>query len=256
MNRKYRKTVIAGNLKMNLLTSDMKGYAESLRQLSGKAKHCEIVVCAPFVMLPQALRSFRDCRISVGAQNLSDKKSGAYTGEVSANQLKDIGVKYVIIGHSERRTLYGETDALVSAKVKAALGAGLIPIVCVGETLEQREQGVAEELVSMQVKLALNGVPADSIRHIIIAYEPVWAIGTGKTATSEQANEICTKIRSCIRGLYGARISRAVTIQYGGSINTANARELFSMPDIDGGLVGAASLKPSDFAAIIDASNQ
>jgi triosephosphate isomerase len=241
---------------MNLLPSDIKNYADSLRQLSGKARHCEIVVCAPFIMLPQALKAFKDCRISVGAQNLSDKESGAFTGEVSAKQLYDLGVKYVIIGHSERRSYYGETDELVSAKVKAALNAGLYPIVCVGETLGQREQAITEELVAMQVKLALSGVSADSMRHVIIAYEPVWAIGTGKTANSEDANEVCTKIRSVIRALYGARISRAVTIQYGGSVTPKNAFELFSMSDIDGGLVGGASLNPTDFAAIIDASNQ
>jgi len=241
---------------MNLLPSEMKGYADSLRQLSGKVRHCEIVVCAPFVMLPQAVKAFKDCRISVGAQNISDKESGAFTGEVSAMQLHDLGVKYVILGHSERRAYFGETDDLVSAKVKAALNAGLFPIVCVGETLKQREQGITEELVAMQVKLALNGIPADSMRHIIIAYEPVWAIGTGKTASAEEANEVCTKIRSVIRSMLGARISRAITIEYGGSINPKNATELFLMPDIDGGLVGGASLKPSDFAAIIDASNQ
>lgn len=256
MNRKYRKTIVAGNLKMNLLPSDIKSYSENLRQLSGKARHCEIIVCAPFVMLPQAVRAFKDCRIAVGAQNLSDKESGAYTGEVSANQLRDLGVKYVIIGHSERRAYYGETDELVNAKIKIALNAGLNPIVCVGETLSQREVGITEEFVSMQVKLALNGITSEKARHIIFAYEPVWAIGTGKTATALDANEICTKIRSVIRGLYGARISRAVTIQYGGSVNPKNASELFSMPDIDGGLVGGASLNPSDFAAIIDASNQ
>lgn len=256
MNRKYRKTIIAGNLKMNLLPSEIKGYAESLRQLSGKAKHCDIVVCPPFVMLSQALKSFRDCRIAVGAQNVSDKESGAYTGEVSPNQLKDLGVKYVIIGHSERRAYYGETDELVSAKVKTSINAGLIPIICVGETLKQREQGVTDELVAMQVKLALSGLNAENVRHVIIAYEPIWAIGTGKTATSEQANEVCTNIRSVIRSLYGARISRAISILYGGSISTKTAYELFSMPDIDGGLVGGASLKPTDFAAIIDASNQ
>lgn len=256
MNRKYRKTIIAGNWKMNLLPSDIKTYSDNLRQLSGKVRHCEIVVCTPFVMLPQAVKAFKDCRIAVGAQDVSDKESGAFTGEVSANQLRDLGVKYVIIGHSERRAYFGETDALVSAKVNAALNVGLYPIICVGETLAQREQGITEELVSMQVKLALNGIPAEKIRHIIIAYEPVWAIGTGKTATVEEANSICTTIRSVIRGLYGARISRAVTIQYGGSVNPKNAYELFSAPDIDGGLVGGASLNPSDFAAIIDAANQ
>jgi len=256
MNRKYRKTVIAGNWKMNLLPSDVKPYAEALRPLAGKVRHCEVAVCAPFVMLPQLIKVFRESRIAVGAQNMSDKDGGAYTGEVSASQLRDLGVKYVIIGHSERRSYYGETDETVRAKVRAALGSGISPIVCVGETLEQREKGITEELVAMQVKLALSGVPAEKMRRIIIAYEPVWAIGTGKTATAKEANDVCSHIRAVIRGIYGARISRAVTVQYGGSMNAKNAYELLSMPDVDGGLIGGASLKPEDFAAIIDAANQ
>lgn len=256
MNRKYRKTVIAGNWKMNLLPLDVKPYAEALRQLAGKARHCEIAICAPFVMLPQLIRSLRDCRISAGAQNVSDKDAGAYTGEVSAGQLRDLGVKYVIIGHSERRAYYGETDETVRAKVKTALGAGLSPIVCVGETLEQREKGITEELIAMQVKLALCGAPSEKMRRVVIAYEPIWAIGTGKTATAKEANDVCSHIRAVIRGLYGARIARAVTIQYGGSMNANNAAELLSMPDVDGGLIGGASLDPELFAAIIDAANQ
>lgn len=256
MNRKYRKTVIAGNWKMNMLPSEVKPYAEALRALSGKARHCEIAICAPFVMLSQLMRALRDCRIATGAQNVSDKDAGAYTGEVSASQLRDLGVKYVIVGHSERRAYYGETDEIVSAKVRAALGAGLLPIVCVGETLEQRERGVTEELISMQVKLALCGVPAEKMRRVIMAYEPIWAIGTGRTATASEANEVCSRIRAVIRSLYGARIARAVTIQYGGSMNAGNAAELLSMPDVDGGLIGGASLSPEQFAAIIEAANQ
>lgn len=256
MNRKYRKTVIAGNWKMNMLPSEVKPYTEALRALSGKARHCEIAICAPFVMLSQLIRALRDCRIATGAQNVSDKDAGAYTGEVSASQLRDLGVKYVIVGHSERRAYYGETDEIVSDKVRAALGVGLTPIVCVGETLEQRERGVTEELISMQVKLALCGVPADKMRRIIIAYEPIWAIGTGRTATASEANEVCSRIRAVIRSLYGARIARAVTIQYGGSMNASNAAELLSMPDVDGGLIGGASLDPEQFAAIIEAANQ
>lgn len=256
MNRKYRKTVIAGNWKMNMLTSEVKAYADTLRASSGKVRHCEIAICAPFVMLPRLIKSFRDCRIAVGAQNVSDKDAGAYTGEVSAAQLRDLGIKYVIVGHSERRAYYGETDEIVSAKVRAALAAGLIPIVCVGETLEQRERGVTEEHISMQVKLALGGVPAEKMRRVIIAYEPIWAIGTGRTATASEANEVCSRIRAVIRSLYGARIARAVTIQYGGSMNASNAAELLSMPDVDGGLIGGASLNPEHFAAIIEAANQ
>ncbi|HHU05047.1 MAG TPA: triose-phosphate isomerase [Clostridiales bacterium] len=256
MNRKYRKTVIAGNWKMNMLPSEVKPYADTLRALAGKTKHCEVVICAPFVMLPQLIKALRDCRIAVGAQNVSDKDSGAYTGEVSANQLRDLGVKYVIIGHSERRSYFGETDEMVRAKVTAAIGAGLIPIICVGETLEQREMGVTKDLISMQVKLALSAVPPEKMRRVIFAYEPVWAIGTGKTASAEEAGEVCSHIRAIIRSLYGARIARAVTIQYGGSMNKDNAAQLLSMPDIDGGLIGGASLDPEHFAAIIEAANQ
>jgi len=256
LNRKYRKTVIAANWKMNLLPSDVKPYAETLKALAGKTRHCEVVVCAPFVMLPQLVKAFRDSRIAVGAQNVSDKESGAYTGEVSAGQLRDLGVKYVIIGHSERRGYYGETDDTVRAKVAAALGAGLIPIICVGETLQQREMGVTKDLVSMQVKLALSGVPAEKMRRVIFAYEPIWAIGTGVTASAQEANEVCSHIRAVIRSLYGARTARAVTIQYGGSMNKNNAAELLSMPDVDGGLIGGASLDPRHFASIIEAANQ
>lgn len=256
MNKKYRKTIIAGNWKMNLLPSDIKPYTDELRQLAGKARHCEVVICPPFVMLPQAVKALRDCRISVGAQDVSANASGAFTGEVSAEQLRDLGVKYVIVGHSERRAYHGETDELVCAKAKAVLGAGLYPIICVGETLSQREQGVTSEFIAMQVKLALSGIPADKARHVVIAYEPIWAIGTGKTATPEEAAAVCTEIRAVVRGLYGARIARAVTVQYGGSMNPKNAFDLLAMQDIDGGLIGGASLKPADFAAVIDAANQ
>jgi triosephosphate isomerase len=256
MNRKYRNTVIAANWKMNLLPSKVKAYAEELKPLTAQAKWCDIVVCPPFVMIPAVQKAFRDCRISTGAQNLSEKEKGAYTGEVSAGQLADIGVHYVIIGHSERRSYYGETNLLVNEKIHAALGENLRPIVCVGESALEREMGVTAELVSLQVKLALSGVPAAKMRRIIIAYEPIWAIGTGKTATSEDAAAVCNTIRTVIRGLYGARTARAVSILYGGSMNAKNARELLSQPDIDGGLIGGASLIPADFAAIVDAANQ
>jgi triosephosphate isomerase len=256
MNRKYRHTVIAANWKMNLLPSKVKSYADELKPLTAQARWCDIVVCPPFVMLPAAVKAFRDCRISAGAQNLSEKESGAFTGEVSAGQLSDLGIQYVIVGHSERRRLYGETDLIVNAKIHAALENNLRPIVCVGESATERELGVTSELVSMQVKLALSGVPAAKMRRIIIAYEPIWAIGTGKTATSADAGAVCGTIRAVIRGLYGARTARAVSILYGGSMNGKNARELLSQPDIDGGLIGSASLTPSEFAVIIDAANQ
>jgi len=207
-------------------------------------------------MIPGAVKAFKDSRVGVGAQDMSAYASGAYTGEVSAGQLVDAGAKYVIIGHSERRANHGETDVEVRAKTLAALESKLIPIVCVGETLEERELGITLELVTLQVKTAFAGLSPEQARKVIIAYEPVWAIGTGVTATAEQAGEVCTAIRGVIRGLYGARIARSVTIQYGGSMNAKNAEELLGQADIDGGLIGGASLKPEDFAKIILAANQ
>ncbi|MGM9520920.1 MAG: triose-phosphate isomerase [Oscillospiraceae bacterium] len=256
MNRKYRKTIIAGNWKMNMKPSDVKPFAEELKNIVPKAKWCETVICAPFVDLTAAVKAFKDCRISVGAENLNENPKGAYTGEVAADMLADMGIKYVIIGHSERRQYYGETDISVNKKVHAALEAGLQPIVCVGESLEQRELGITIELITLQVKTALANVPDEKVRKVVIAYEPIWAIGTGKTATAEQANEVCCAIRAVIRNLYGARVARAVTIQYGGSMNEKNAAELLAQPDIDGGLIGGASLVPEKFAAIINAANQ
>ena len=256
MNRRYRKTIIAGNWKMNMTASDTKKFAEDIKAIMPRAKWCDVVVCVPFVNIPTALKAFKDLRISVGAQNLFYEKSGAYTGEVSADMLKDLGVKYVIIGHSERRQYFGETDFTVNKKVLAALEAGLHPIICVGESLEQRELGVTMDLISLQVKSALAGVSSDKLRKCVIAYEPVWAIGTGKTATPEQAGEVCTFIRATIRHMYGARIARSITIQYGGSMNPGNAAELLAQPDIDGGLIGGAALKSDQFMDIINAANQ
>ena len=256
MNRRYRKTIIAGNWKMNNTASDTKQFAEQIRGIIPRAKWCDVVVCVPACNIPAAMKAFKDMRISVGAQNVFYERSGAYTGEVSAEMLRDLGVKYVIIGHSERREYFGETDFTVNKKVLAALEVGLHPIICVGETLDQRELGVTMELIALQVKSALSGVPADKLRRCIVAYEPIWAIGTGKTATAEQAAEVCTFIRTTIRHLYGARVARSVTIQYGGSMKPSNAGELLSQPDIDGGLIGGASLKPQDFVDIINAANQ
>ena len=256
MNRRYRKTIIAGNWKMNKTASETKKFAEELKALLPKAKWCDVVVCVPAVNISTAIKAFKDARVSVGAQNVFFEKSGAYTGEVSADMLKDLGVKYVIIGHSERRQYFGETDLIVNKKVLAALEAGLHPIICVGESLEQRELGITMELIALQVKSALAGVSAEKLRKCVIAYEPVWAIGTGKTATAEQAGEVCQAIRAIIRKLYGARVARSVTIQYGGSMNAKNARELLAQPDVDGGLIGGASLKAPDFVEIINAANQ
>ena len=256
MNRRYRKTIIAGNWKMNKTASETKKFAEELKTLLPKAKWCDVVVCVPSVNIPAAIKAFKDMRVSVGAENVFYEKSGAYTGEVSADMLKDLGVKYVIIGHSERRQYFGETDVTVNKKVLSALEAGLHPIICVGESLEQRELGITMELIALQVKSALAGVPAEKVRRCVIAYEPIWAIGTGKTATAAQAAEVCTFIRATVRHLYGARIARSVTIQYGGSMKPANAFELLSQPDIDGGLIGGAALKADQFVDIINAANQ
>ena len=256
MNRRYRKTIIAGNWKMNKTASDTRAFAEELKSLLPRSKWCDIVVCVPSVDIAAAVRAFRDSRVSVGAQNVYFEKSGAYTGEVSAEMLADLGVKYVIVGHSERRALFGETDEIVNKKVHAALDSGLSPIICVGESLTQREMGVTTELIALQLKSALAGVSAEQARRCVIAYEPIWAIGTGKTATGEQAAEVCTFIRAQLRALYGARIARSITVQYGGSMKGSNARELLSHEDIDGGLIGGASLKADEFIAIVHAANQ
>ena len=256
MNTRYRKTIIAGNWKMNKTATETKKFAEELKAIMPRARWCETVVCVPYVNIPAALKAFKDMRVSIGAENLFYEPSGAYTGEVSAEMLKDLGVKYVIIGHSERRQYFGETDIIVNKKVHAALEAGLHPIICVGESLEQREMDVTMELITLQVKSALAGVSADKARKCVIAYEPIWAIGTGKTATAEQAGEVCTAIRAVVRSLYGARVARSITIQYGGSMKGSNAAELLAQPDIDGGLIGGAALKPAEFVEIINAANQ
>ena len=256
MNRRYRKTIIAGNWKMNKTPSETKAFAEEFKALLPKTKWCDVVLCVPFIDVPAAVRAFKDSRVAVGAENLYFEKSGAFTGEVSADMLADLDVRYVIIGHSERRQYFGETDITVNKKVHAALGVGLNPIICVGESLEQREMGVTMDLIALQVKSALAGVAPEQVRKCVIAYEPIWAIGTGKTATGEQAAEVCSFIRATIRGLYGARIARGVTIQYGGSMNPGNAQELLSHEDIDGGLIGGAALKPDQLMAIVHAANQ
>lgn len=256
MNRRYRKTVIAGNWKMNKLPSEVRSFAEQLKSLLPKSKWCDITMCVPSVMIQGTMKAFKDVRITVGAQDISEHERGAYTGEVSACQVADLGVKYVIIGHSERRQYHGETDMQVNTKVHLALQNHLSPIICIGETLQQREMGLTLDLINLQVRFALAGVSAEKIRSVIIAYEPIWAIGTGKTATSQQAGEVCTYIRSVIRSIYGARVARSITIQYGGSMNADNAHELLAQPDIDGGLIGGASLNPEEFTKIIFAANQ
>ena len=241
---------------MNKTLSETKAFAEELKPLLGRPNWCEVVLCVPYVNIQAAVRMFKECRVSIGAENCHFESHGAYTGEVSPEMLKELGVKYVVIGHSERRQYYNETDFTVNKKVHAALEAGLHPIICVGESLEQREMGVTMELIALQVKSALAGVAAEKVRRCVIAYEPIWAIGTGRTATAEQAAEVCTAIRAIIRNLYGARVARSVTIQYGGSMNPKNAAELLAQPDVDGGLIGGASLKPDQFVDIINAANQ
>ena len=256
MNRKYRKTVIAGNWKMNMLASEIKPFMQELKANLPEVKTCETVICAPAVMVPTLIKAAKECKVAGGAQDVSKYEKGAYTGEVSASQLADVGAKYCIVGHSERRQYHAESDMLINEKAKALLEKGITPIICVGESLEQREMNLTMEYVSYQVKAALAGISASELRKCIIAYEPIWAIGTGKTATAEQAEEVCAVIRKVIRAMYGARPARAISILYGGSMNAKNAEELLAQPDIDGGLIGGASLKPVDFATIIKATAQ
>ena len=256
MNRRYRKTIIAGNWKMNNTLSQTKAFAEELKPIMPRGKWCNVVLCVPATNIQSAVRLFKDCHIAIGAETCHYEDHGAYTGEITAEMIKEAGAKYVIIGHSERRQYYNETDFTVNKKVHAAINAGLFPIICVGESQEQRELVVTMELIAYQVKCALAGVPADKMRHVVIAYEPLWAIGTGKTATAEQANEVCAVIRATVKSLYGEKAAEGITVQYGGSMNAGNAAELLAQPDVDGGLIGGASLKPNDFAAIVDAATK
>ena len=255
MNHKYRKTVIAANWKMNKTATEAASLIDALVP-AVQGAGCDVVICTPFTSLCTAVEKCAGTNIGVGAENVHFEKSGAFTGEISADMLVDLGVKYVITGHSERRQYFAETDETVSKRTKAALAAGLTVIVCVGESLAQREQGVTEELVRMQTKIALGGVSAEEMARVIIAYEPVWAIGTGRTATADQAQEVCAAIRKVVGELYGEAVAESTTIQYGGSMNAANADELLSKPDVDGGLIGGASLKPADFAAIVAAAGK
>ena len=255
MNRKYRKTLIAGNWKMNKTPSQTKEFMTEFKAIMPKGRWCDIALCVPAVCIPAAVRAMRETRVGIGAENCNANASGAYTGEIATDMLVDAGCKYVIIGHSERRAM-GETDADVNAKVLAALNAGLTPIMCCGESLEQRDADITAEWIAMQIKLGLANVPDDKIRKVVIAYEPIWAIGTGRTATPEQAEEVCEHIRTVVRKLYNSKIARAVSILYGGSMNEKNAYELLAQPDIDGGLIGGASLVPEKFVQIIEAANQ
>ncbi len=255
MNKDLRAAVIAGNGKMNKTRPEAKALIEELKPLVKDAT-CGVVVCVPFTNLETVLDAAKGSNIKVGAQNCHFEASGAFTGEISADMLVEMGVEYVVIGHSERRQYFGETDVTVNKRVKAALAAGLTVILCVGEMLEDRELGITDELVAMQTRIALNEVTEEQLKKVIIAYEPVWAIGTGKTATAEQANEVCAMIRATVAKMYNTAAADALTIQYGGSMNAKNADELVSKPDVDGGLIGGASLKAADFSVIVNAASK
>ncbi len=246
-----RRKVIAGNWKMNMLPNEAIQYIQEFEPLVKDTKN-EVILCVPYTDLFYCLMNAQGTNIKIGAQNMHFAESGAYTGEVSAKMLKSIGVEYVIIGHSERRQYFAETDETVNKKIKAAFENELKPIVCVGESLEQREAGKTEEIITTQTRLALEGLTAEQVKTTIIAYEPIWAIGTGKTATSEDANNSIKAIREEIKNIYGAEVSEEVIIQYGGSVKSSNAKELFTTSDIDGGLVGGASLKPEEFSKIVN----
>ncbi len=240
---------------MNKTPSEAKALIEEMKPLVAGAD-CDVVLCVPYVDVFAAMEAAEGSNIKIGVENCHWAESGAFTGEISATMLKEIGVPYVIIGHSERRQYFGETDVTVQKRVRAALDAGLTVILCVGEYLEQREQGVTAEVVRMQTKIALGGVSEAELANIIIAYEPVWAIGTGKTATAEQANEVNAEIRKCVAELYGKAAGDKLVVQYGGSMNAKNADELLAQEDVDGGLIGGASLKAQDFSVIVKAASK
>ena len=245
-----RRKIVAGNWKMNMTPSEAVKLVEELKPLV-VSEDVDVVFCVPAIDIVPVVEAAKGSNIEVGAENMYFEEKGAYTGEISAAMLVDAGVKYVILGHSERRDYFKEDDALLNKKVKKAFEAGLTPILCCGETLEQREMGITLDWIRTQIKSDLVGVTADQVASMVIAYEPIWAIGTGKTATSDQAEEVCGAIRECIKEIYDEATAEAVRIQYGGSVNAGNAAELFAQPDIDGGLVGGASLK-ADFGSIVN----
>ena len=250
-----RRKVIAGNWKMNMLPNEAINFINEFAPLVKDTEN-EVVICVPYTDLFYALLNVQETNIKIGAQNMHFEATGAYTGEISAEMLKCINVSHVIIGHSERRQYFNETDESVNKKTKKALDTGLTPIVCVGETLEEREQGKTGDIITTQTRLALEGLTEDEVINTIIAYEPIWAIGTGKTATAEDANESVKTIRKEIEKNYGKDVAECVIIQYGGSVKSTNAKELFTTSDIDGGLVGGASLKPEEFAKIVNFDKQ
>ncbi len=245
-----RKKIIAGNWKMNKTPSEAVALVNELKPLVAN-EEVDVVFCVPAIDIIPCMEAAKGTNISIGAENMYYEESGAYTGEIAPNMLTDVGVKYVIIGHSERREYFAETDETVNKKVLKAFEHGITPIICCGETLTQREQGITMDWIRQQIKIAFLNVTADQAKTAVIAYEPIWAIGTGKTATSEQAEEVCKGIRDCIAEIYDTDTAEAIRIQYGGSVNAGNAAELFAMADIDGGLVGGASLK-ADFGKIVN----
>ena len=255
MKKQLRKAVIAGNWKMNKTPAQAKELISQIAPLV-KDAGCDVIACVPFVDLCTALEAAKGTNIKIGAENCHWAKNGAFTGEVSAEMLKEMGIEYVIIGHSERRQYFGETDITVNKRVRAALDEGLTVILCVGELLSEREMGITSALVEAQTKLALNGVSKEELKRVIIAYEPVWAIGTGKTATADQAQEVCAIIRNVVAETYDLEAANGMTIQYGGSMNEGNAAELLSKEDVDGGLIGGASLVAEKFAAIVKAASK
>ena len=255
MKKELRKAVIAGNWKMNKTPAEAAALINEMKPLV-KDADCDVVLCVPFVDIAAAVEAAKGSNIKIGAENCHFKASGAYTGEISADMLVASGVEYVVIGHSERRQYFGETDQTVNLRTLAALKAGLKAIVCVGETLEQRELGYTETLLKFQTKMALTNVSAEDLKNVIIAYEPVWAIGTGVTATADQADEGNGFVRAAIAEAYGAEVAETVTIQYGGSMNAKNADELVAKVNVDGGLIGGASLKAEDFSIIVKAASK
>jgi triosephosphate isomerase len=255
MNKNLRKAIIAGNWKMNKTRPEAKALLEEIKPLvANAAGKIEVIACVPFTNLETAINTTAGSNVKIGAENVHFEKSGAFTGEISADMLTELGVEYVVIGHSERRQYFGETDETVNKRTKAALAAGLKPIVCVGELLWERECNITEEVIARQIKLDLWEVTAEQMKNVVIAYEPVWAIGTGKVATDEQAQEVCAFIRAQLAKIYGQATADAVTIQYGGSMNAKNCAGLLAQPDIDGGLIGGASLKAADFNVIVQAA--
>ena len=249
-----RRKVIAGNWKMNMTPAQAKALIEETKPLVSGKDNCDIIFCVPFVDIHAAQEAAAGSNIKIGAENVHFEEKGAFTGEISASMLKECGVEYVIVGHSERRQYFGETDTTVNLRTKAAINAGMKVLLCLGEVKEERLNGITNEVVSMQTKLALKDISEEQLAQVIIAYEPVWAIGTGLTATPEQADETCGVIRETVKALYGSDAAEKIIIQYGGSMNAANAGELLAKENVDGGLIGGASLKAKDFSIIVDAA--